>query len=246
MVTSSAIRHETPLVASRDNAKRRERLFFTGLAVVLLLTVLLGFARTFYLRQSFGSPELTSPLFAHGVAFTTWMVLLVAQTSLIAANKVAWHRRLGVAGAVLGVLMMVLGGYVALHPRAGAVMPPGVPLGLLLAVPFGAIVVFPVLLGAALLLRRRADYHKRLVMLATLELVTAAIARIPGLSAGGPLVFFGATDLFIVAIAIYDWKTRGRIHPATLWGGVFLILSQPLRVAIGITPLLPWLAGWTT
>lgn len=216
------------------------------MAVTLFVTVLIGFARTFYLRRSFASPELTSALYAHGAAFTAWMVLLVTQTSLIAANKTAWHRRLGVAGAALGALMMFLGTYVAIHPRAGAIAPPGVPLGLLLAVPFGAVVVFPVLLGAALLLRRKADFHKRLVMLATLELVTAAIARIPIISAGGPLVFFGGTDLFVVAIAIYDWKTRGRVHPATLWGGLLLIVSQPLRIAIGLTPILPSLVGWPT
>ena len=52
----------------------------------------------------------------------------------------------------------------------------------------------------------------------------------------GPIGFFGFTDLFVVVLAVYDWRTRGRIHPATLWGGAFLIASQPLRLAIGLTP----------
>ena len=77
--------------------------------------------------------------------------------------------------------------------------------------------------------------HKRLVIIATLELVTAAVARWPVISTLGPVAFFGVTDLFVVALAVYDFKTRGRIHPATLWGGLFLIVWQPLRLAIGFT-----------
>jgi hypothetical protein len=62
----------------------------------------------------------------------------------------------------------------------------------------------------------------------------------------GPPAFFAATDLFLAAIVIYDFTTRGRIHPATLWGGLFLIASQPLRLAIGFSA--PWASwvGWLT
>jgi hypothetical protein len=106
--------------------------------------------------------------------------------------------------------------------------------------------VFPVLFGAALLLRRRTDYHKRLVLIATFELVTAAVARWPGVTSLGPPGFFGFTDLFLVPLLIYDISTRGRVHPATLWGGLFLIASQPLRLLIGLSA--PWaaFAAWLT
>jgi hypothetical protein len=122
--------------------------------------------------------------------------------------------------------------------------PPGIPAGVLLAVALATIVVFPVLFGSALLLRRRTDYHKRLVLIATLELVTAAMARWPGVAPFGPPAFFALTDLFLVALVVYDFKSRGRIHPATLWGGLFLIASQPLRLVIGFSA--PWaaFAGW--
>jgi hypothetical protein len=241
--SSEALPHHTPVAAPKNSAKRSERLFFSGVAIALLIVVFAGFSRTYYLRSTFGSPELTPSLLVHGFAFSAWMVLLVVQTSLVAANRTDIHRRLGVAGAGLGVVMMMLGAYVAIT-RTDAEG---------LALPLATVVVFPTLLGCALWLRKRMDVHKRLVLIATLELATAAVGRLPGIFipigslALGPVGLFGVTDLFLVAIAVHDWRTRGRIHPATLWGGLFLIASQPLRLLIGATPgfqaFASWLAG---
>ena len=105
-------------IAAKNSA---ERWFFSGMAIVLLITIFAGFAPTYYLRGTFGDlqsiramPELTPSLLMHGFAFSAWMVLLLIQTSLVAANRTDIHRRLGVVGGVLGVLMMVLGAYVAI------------------------------------------------------------------------------------------------------------------------------------
>lgn len=84
------------------------------------------------------------------------------------------------------------------------------------------------------------------MLIATMELITAAIARLPGVVALGPLGFFGLTDVLIVAIAIYDYRTRGRIHPATIWGGLFLIVSQPLRLFVSGTATWQSIAVWLT
>lgn len=84
------------------------------------------------------------------------------------------------------------------------------------------------------------------MLLATVNLVTAAIARWPGVLALGPLAFFGLTDLFVVALTIWDFRTRGRLHPITLWGGLLIIVSQPLRLVVSSTQ--GWLAfaRWAT
>jgi len=222
-------------------AARRERVFFGGMTIAMLATVIAGFGPSYYFSSvSASARELTPALHLHGAAFTTWMLLLVVQSTLISAGRVDIHRRLGVAGAVLGACMMVLGAYVAISRlRAGLLgAPPGVSVAGVLAIALATVVVFPTLFGSALLLRRRTDYHKRLVLLATCELVLAAVARLPGVAAGGPAAFFGVTDLFVVALVVYDLSTRGRIHPATLWGGLFFIASQPLRLVIGSSG--PW------
>ena len=249
MATSAeAVPRNAPLAAPHNSAKRKERLFFTGMSVALLVVVLVGFAPTYYLRGTFGSPDLTPSLLVHGFAFSAWMLLLIVQTSLIAANKVALHRQLGVAGGALGVLMMVLGGYVAITRFSAGLTQtvPGVPAGVFLAIPLATLVVFPTLFGSALWFRRRTDIHKRLVLIATLELITAGFGRWPGVAPLGPVAFFTLTDLFLVALAIYDWRTLGRIHKATLWGGAFLIVWQPLRLAIGFTPAWTSFTDWLT
>ncbi len=252
--SSGAVRRNTPIAALNGDSRRSERRFFGGMAVVLLITVFAGFAPTYYLRATFGSPELTPSLLAHGFAFSAWMVLLVVQTALVAANRTDIHRRLGVGGVVLAVLMMVLGVHVAITRTASGLVlsPPGVSALSFLTVSLGAIVVFPVLLGSALWFRKRADIHKRLVLIATLELVMAAVGRLPGIfiplgsiALGVPGLFM-VTDLFLVAIAIYDWRSRGRIHPATLWGGAFFIVSQPLRGMLGATAAWTSFATWLT
>lgn len=242
MATSPEILARSSPISDQDTARRRERLFFGGMALALLVTVFVGFAPTYYLSGTFDSPALTPSLKVHGFLFSAWMILLAVQTSLIAAGKTAVHRKFGIAGAVLGVLMMVAGAYVAItRARAGlTVPPPGMTMAVFLTLPLATPVVFPALFGAALWYRRRSDFHKRFVLIATLELVLAAVARWPGVLPLGPVAFFGFTDLFLVALAIYDWRTRGRIHPATLWGGLFLIASQPLRFVIGVTP--QWVA----
>src|SRR5215207_9476218 len=89
--------------------RRRERLFYTGMAVAFVFTVFAGFARTYFLRPYFGTPALTPLLHLHGVVFTSWLALLLTQTVLVAANRTAIHRRLGVAGAALAVLMVLVG-----------------------------------------------------------------------------------------------------------------------------------------
>jgi hypothetical protein len=76
------------------------------------------------------------------------------------------------------------------------------------------------------------------MLIATLELVTAGVARIPG--AGSMPLFFVVTDVGLAAILAYDFMTRGRPHRATVWGGLFLITTQYLRTTAGATAT--WIA----
>jgi hypothetical protein len=233
---------------SAHTAARRERLFFSGMAIALTLTVFAGFSRTYYLHDIIASPFQLSPLLhLHAAAYTAWMLLLVTQTSLIAANRADLHRRLGVAGVALALLMIMLGTTVAISRTAqGLMLDRGVPPLVFLVFPLLGMVVFGGLLGAAIYLRRRGAAHKRLVIFATFELATAAIARWPIIDTWGPLGFFAVIDLFVAAIIVYDLKTLKRLHPATLWGGLFFLASQPARLLIGDTAAWLAFATWIT
>ena len=84
------------------------------------------------------------------------------------------------------------------------------------------------------------------MVLATLNLITAAIARWPVVSLLGPLAYFGITDLFVVALALWDFRSLGKIHSVTLWGGLLMIVSQPLRLMVSGTSLWMSFATWAT
>lgn len=234
--------------AAARAGRRRERLFYTGMAVAFVFTVFAGFARTYFLRPYFGTPALTPLLHLHGFVFTSWLVLLFAQTALVAANRTRVHRRLGVAGAVLAALMVCVGCATAvIRAKAGAAPPGASPLAFL-TIPLGDMLVFAVLVGAGFYFRRRPDVHKRLMLLATVAILPAAIARLPFafIQEVGPLAFFGLADLFIVVCLLYDLYARRSFHRATVWGGLLIVVSHPLRLVVGGTRVWLSFAEWLT
>lgn len=230
--------------------KPGERRFFTGMSLVLLATVVVGFSRSFFLRPLF--PEWPSPseniFYLHGALFTAWILLFVLQASLVAGGRTALHRRIGPFGAVLAIAMVLVGTAGALVAAGRSTGFVGIPIPPLqfLVIPLFDMILFSAFVALGLAHRRNPQSHKRWMLLATLNLVTAAIARWPGVSTLGPLAFFGLTDLFVIALAVWDFRTRGRLHPATLWGGLLIILSQPLRLAISGTAAWLAFAHWAT
>lgn len=223
-----------------------ERRFFLAITVLMLATVFAGFARSFFLRAWF--PDHPAPaetaFYWHGAAFTAWYVLLVLQAALITSGRVARHRALGRAGGVLAVVMVALGAYVALVAagREGGFIGIPVPPLAFLAIPLTDMAVFGILVACAIVKRNVAQTHKRLMLIASTSMLAAAVVRLPFdfILPGGPLAFFGLTDLFLLAIVAWDLATRGRIHPATLWGSLLVVASQPLRLVMSGTE--PWLA----
>lgn len=228
--------------------QRGERRFWSCMAIAMALVAFAGFAPSYYLKARFGmGPELTPLLRLHGAIMTAWMLLLVTQTTFIAARRVTWHRRLGVVGVVLAALLVVLFTVVSVtRARAGTLGPGFVPPLQFLAIPLMSVIVVPVLIAAAVYFRKRSDFHKRLIMLANIEIVTPAAARLTIMAGLGPLPGFGIMDVFLVAIVIRDLITLRRVHPATLWGGMFLFILQPVRFAISGTPAWLSFARWLT
>ncbi|MCL6566241.1 MAG: hypothetical protein K6U09_07440 [Acidobacteriia bacterium] len=219
-----------------------DRAFYTGMAVAMAVTVFVGFAPTFYLRAFLpprptisGAVTLTPLAYVHGGLFTGWMVLFLVQTSLVAARRVDIHRRLGLLGVGMAAAMVVVGTWTAIAAAARGAAPPGVDPLVFLAIPLGDMVLFAPLVATAFWLRRNKEAHKRLMLLAFISLLAAAVARWPGVQPLGPPAFYGLSYLFIVAGVVYDLATRRRIHSVYIWGGLFLVLSVPLRLWISGT-----------
>ncbi len=226
-----------------------DRYFSAGMATAMVITVFVGFAPTFYLRAGFGSPPSTPLLQLHGILFSAWMLLFLTQTLLIANGSTALHRRLGVGGAMLAVTLLVVGVMTAISAAKLGRGPPGVDPMRFLAIPLTAILVFATTVGAALYFRRRSEFHKRLMLVATIGILTPAIARMLmqwGLGASAPPLGFVLTDVFFVPCLIVDKLRYGRIHPAFLWGIGLLMLSQVGRVLIMRTDTWMAIAQWLT
>ena len=221
----------------------RDRRFFLCMAAASVVATFVGFAPTYYLKTVYGAPVLPALVHIHGILFTSWILLLTAQTSLVALRRTDLHRRIGIGGAILAGLMTV----VAFPTSVGAVQRGTLPIELLV-VAMGTVVVFPVLVGTALFYRRQAETHKRLMLIATAELLGAGFFRWPVIrDQDQPLGAFVATDLAIVApLLIYDIVVHRRVYPATIMGGLFLIASQALRMAIGGTETWLGFARWLT
>lgn len=224
-----------------------DRLFYGGMAITMAVIVVSGFAPTYYMRFLADGPATTvsgGPITAlvhlHGALFTGWVLLFIAQTALVASHRVAVHRRLGVAGAVLAAAMVLAGTStaVATAKRGGA--PPGVDPLAFLAIPVFDIVLFAGFVSAALLLRRNKETHKRLMLLAYISIIVAAVARLPGMLPLGPLAFFGLGYCLVAVAVTYDFVSRRRVHKAYLWGGALMVASVPLRLLISDTG--PWRA----
>jgi hypothetical protein len=209
---------QTPSVSASYTLS--ERRFYTGMAIAIFLVVFVGFSRSFFLRPLFPEhPSPSEPIFyIHGALFTLWILLFALQVTLIKRGSVQVHRNIGLSGMLLAIAMVALGTTGALYAAARPTGFVGIPVpGLsFLAIPFFDMILFSTFVTMAYLERRNTQSHKRWMVLATLNLITAAIARWPIIHNLGPLAYFAITDLFVVALAIWDFKSQKKIHRVTL------------------------------
>lgn len=236
-----------PSLSPAARRARADRWFFSGTAIAQIGLVVWGFSPSYYLRPASELVPLSPLLHVHGALFSLWLVLLLAQVSLVATRRTPVHRKLGVLGGVLA-LAMLIAGYVAAvdAARRGSALPGMAPLAFLI-IPMLGIVIFGALVAAALAWRRVPDAHKRLMMLATTGgLVGAGVARIALFQPLGPVAFLGVPVLFALALVAYDLVTLRRVHAATIAGTLFILVIDAAQLtAANSTPWLT-LAAWLT
>jgi hypothetical protein len=221
----------------RPVGARYDRPFYTGMAIAAAVVVFAGFAPTYFLRASYQTTPLPTYLHVHGFLFTTWIALFIAQTSLVAARRTYVHRRLGWAMAVLAVVMVVVGttaGIWSMRRQVEAGFAQQAQS--FLTTPLFSMVAFAAFVAAAIRLRRDAQTHKRLMLLATISILDAAVARLPfEFLRTSNWNYLPATDLFLLAAILYDVASRRTVHQAYIWGGLVLVIEQALRIPIGET-----------
>jgi FtsH-binding integral membrane protein len=229
------------------NTRKKDRVFFSGMAFLILATTLVGFARTYFLAGMFRA-HLPSPIIhLHGAVFSLWILWLISQTTLVAAHRTDIHRKLGLVGFGLAALMPIFGVLAATNSLSRNFAPPGFPFGAqtFYVVPLGDILVFGVLACFAYRARRDPSAHKRLIMVATFAIMDAPTGRPPFAAiTGAPHMDVLFCMIFLLLLVAYDLWSLRKVHPATLWAGIFMIVVQQIRIPIGMSA--PWhhFAAW--
>jgi hypothetical protein len=244
----------TAVTGERAPAARAARsYFFVWMAVACLVVAFVGFAPTYWLPLFSGRFTASPRVHIHGAVFFTWTLFLVWQTWLVANGRTAHHRETGLIGVSLATAMLILGFITGLRAVAPAI---GTQYEFaakqFLIVPLSGIVLFAILVAAAIVNVKHSDWHKRLLLVATISILEAPIARwfltflAPPPPAEGPRppppieVTTGpaiVASLIILVAIIYDWRTRGRPHPAYLWAGGEVLVKEIVRVPLSSTPL---------
>lgn len=217
--------------------------FFVAIASVLVVVVAVGFAPSFYLRTYFQAPgsgdrPIPTHVILHGVLLTSWYVLFLAQTILVASRRITVHRLLGTVGAGVAVAVVTASMLVVVRLASRAVAR-GVPekAALIVTGDTCLLILFSLFVLVGISYRKRPDVHKRLMLLASITSLAPALARWPGAEALVPISVIVPQLGLIAALIVYDIVLHRRVHPATGWGAALYVVAAGASTAIGFSPV---------
>jgi hypothetical protein len=221
------------------SAEKRERLFFLFMAVSIVVTVGLAFG-LFYQAElsSFDAPWWVH---VHAVTFMGWIAIYLTQNVLVFRNDIAMHRRLGRIGAVYWMWMVLVGLILTPATLAAGRSPPFFTHPYFLALDWSNILVFGGLVYAALRNRSRTEWHRRLMLCATICVIAPAWGRLIVLSGNTMTASTNVATLlpYIAVGMVFDLVTRKRIHPAYLWGfGALVMMAAMIEIISSLPPFI--------
>lgn len=227
------------VASSRPSVRVVRPPFYLIMSVVMAAVIIGGFSRT--VPDDFRAhPGLPWLLQLHGVIFTLWLVLLVAQPAMVYRGSLRLHRRLGWFGAALASAMVVMAlAATWLSIRYNAV-PSFFPPTVFLVMNTIGIAVFAGLVIAGVKMRKRAEWHKRLMLCATISILGPGVGRLLPMELFGraaPVVMFGVIMLFCLVGPIYDLIVLRRVHPAYLWSVSAILISMLLTGPLAFLPM---------
>ncbi|MEE4315670.1 MAG: hypothetical protein V2I74_01690 [Erythrobacter sp.] len=243
--------------ATSAQAYTAQNRYFRRAALVLVGIAVLGFV-AFNLAGITDITAMPTATHVHAVAMTAWIGVFAAQVMLATGGKIAAHRQLGKVGMALALVTFATS-FAAIHATfAAGRVPPFFPPGYFLMLGFANVTLFGLFVAGAAVMRKRTDWHKRLMLGSMVMIYEPVLGRtlpfivIPAL--GGPEAAFPAIienreafELFRftvhMAIAglllVLDRRVSGRVHPASwiIVGAVALIyaLANGVGLSAGMT-----------
>lgn len=225
------------MATSADGAGRVE-LFWHRMAIGLAVFIVFGFLQ--FALRGFVDP-VTAPFWVHlhGVAMLSWLALLIAQPTLVSRDNLALHRRLGWVGAGLATIIVALGIFTGLASLALHRFPPFFTPPYFLALTVIESLMFGLVVAWAIRRRRHTDWHRRLMIGATIIILEPALGRLlpMPLMIGWSDIPVGLIQLLVVGIvALHDRRTLGRIHPATKAIAALVVATRLTIYLLSMTP----------
>lgn len=228
----------TAIEMSRRPVASVGRRFYLIMSLLMAAVFVGGFSTT--VPGDFAPPGLPLLLHIHGAISTCWVLLFVAQPAFIARGSLKLHRQVGMVGAGLAGLMAIMALVATLFAIRYGRVPPFFPPAIFLVLNLLGVLAFAGLIAGGVALRRKAEWHKRLMLCATITILGPGLGRLlpmPSFGEAAPLVMFGVILLFGLAGPVADLVTRKRIHPAYAWGLAAIVLSNVLVAPLAFSPL---------
>ena len=242
------------VVRARSDAGSRYFYFYMALACTAV--AFLGFAPTYWRPIVSGSLKVNPIIHVHAAVFFTWVLFFTWQTWLASSRQLARHRAIGLAGIAFATAMTIFGTQAAVNSMKVAASMGLRDQGIAFAiVPLSGIVFFAVVFALAIAAVRTPESHKRLMLLASISLLDAAVARwfLTFLAPPGPpgpppvpvtIVPAMCAYLLLAVAVVHDWRTRGRPHRVYVVGGVALVTVKLLNWPVSETAAWRSFAGW--
>ncbi|WP_100643136.1 hypothetical protein [Alteromonas facilis] len=224
-------------------AERKEATFFFFTAIAYAAVVIMGFV-LFILtgRSTFDSPWWVH---LHALTFMAWLALYLSQTYSIYSNKLSNHRVMGRVGAGLALWMLVSGAVFLPYTVVVGRTPPFFTPEFFLALDWLNLLVFGFLIGLGLLMRKKTEWHRRLMFAATLSIGTPGVGRIAlVLEVEGAIVVSLVMLLFLFGGMLFDWINKKRFYPAYLVGLIPIMAMGPVTELVAKTALMSNIVGW--
>ena len=193
--------------------------FFLRAAVIMAVVIVAGFS----FQLAMGRSTFASPLrvHAHALLFMGWVGIYLLQNVFVATGRMGFHKALGWVAAVWLVPLVISGFVVTIAMVQNGLVPFFFrPLHFLVFDPM-SVVGFAGLTIAAIVLRRRTDWHRRLHFCGMSLLLAPAFGRLlplPLLQPWAWEVTFAVGLLFPVVGALADLRRTGRVHRAWHYG----------------------------